>query len=61
MISQYNATGLPDGPRNIMFVMGKSLRLEGFNIANYFDHMPEFQRERCPDGYTKARSRGRKP
>jgi NADPH-dependent curcumin reductase CurA len=45
MISQYNATGLPDGPRNIMFVMGKSLRLEGFNIANYFDHMPEFQRE----------------
>jgi NADPH-dependent curcumin reductase CurA len=25
--------------------MGKSLRLEGFNIANYFDHMPEFQRE----------------
>ena len=45
MISQYNAIGLPDGPRNIMFVMGKSLRLEGFNIANYFDLMPEFQRE----------------
>jgi NADPH-dependent curcumin reductase CurA len=45
MISQYNATGLPEGPRNIMFVMGKSLRLEGFNIANHFDHMPEFQRE----------------
>src|SRR5439155_596232 len=34
-----------DGPRNIMFVMGKSLRLEGFNIANYLDLMPEFQRE----------------
>jgi NADPH-dependent curcumin reductase CurA len=45
MISQYNAPGLPDGPRNILFVMGKSLRLEGFNIANYFDLMPEFQRE----------------
>jgi len=45
MISQYNATRLPDGPRNIMFVMGKSLRLEGFNIANYLDLMPEFQRE----------------
>jgi NADPH-dependent curcumin reductase CurA len=45
MISQYNAIGLPDGPRNIMFVMGKSLRLEGFDIANYLDLMPEFQRE----------------
>ena len=45
MISQYNATRPPDGPRNIMFVMGKSLRLEGFNIANYLDLMPEFQTE----------------
>ena len=45
MISQYNAERLPDGPRNIMFVMGKSLRLEGYNIANYLDLMPEFQRE----------------
>jgi NADPH-dependent curcumin reductase CurA len=45
MISQYNTTGLPDGPRNIMFIMGKSLRLEGFDIANYLDLMPEFQRE----------------
>jgi len=45
MISQYNTIGLPNGPRNIMFVMGKSLRLEGFDIANYLDLMPEFQRE----------------
>jgi NADPH-dependent curcumin reductase CurA len=45
MIAQYNATRMPEGPRNIMFVMGKSLRLEGFNIANYLDLMPEFQRE----------------
>lgn len=45
MISQYNAITLPDGPRNIMFVMGKSLRLEGFNIADYLDLMPEFQKE----------------
>ena len=45
MISQYNATELPNGPRNIMFVMGKSLRLEGFDIANYLDLMPEFRRE----------------
>jgi hypothetical protein len=45
MISQYNTTELPNGPRNIMFVMGKSLRLEGFDIANYLDLMPEFQKE----------------
>jgi NADPH-dependent curcumin reductase CurA len=45
MISQYNATELPTGPRNIMFVMGKSLRLEGYDIATYLDFMPEFQRE----------------
>jgi NADPH-dependent curcumin reductase CurA len=45
MISQYNATELPKGPRNIMFVMGKSLRLEGYDIATYLGLMPEFQRE----------------
>ena len=45
MISQYNAIELPNGPRNIMFVVGKSLRLEGYDIANYLDLMPEFQRE----------------
>ena len=37
MISQYNTVGLPNGPRSLMFVMGKSLRLEGFDIANYLD------------------------
>jgi NADPH-dependent curcumin reductase CurA len=45
MISQYNTGGMPVGPRNIMFVVGKSLQLEGFDIANYLDLMPEFQRE----------------
>src|SRR5258708_1096274 len=45
MISPYNATELPTGPRNIMFVMGKSLRLEGYDIATYLDFMPEFQSE----------------
>ena len=60
MISQYNTVGLPEGPRNIMFVIGKSIRLEGFNVANYFDLCPNFT-ETCPDGYAKARSRGKKP
>jgi NADPH-dependent curcumin reductase CurA len=45
MISIYNATGLPDGPRNIMFVVGKSIRLEGFTVSNYFNLIPEFERD----------------
>ena len=45
MISIYNATGLPDGPRNIMFVVGKSIRLEGYTVSNYFNLIPEFERD----------------
>jgi NADPH-dependent curcumin reductase CurA len=45
MISVYNATGLPAGPRNIMFAVGKSIRLEGFTVSNYFDLIPEFERD----------------
>ena len=45
MISVYNATGLQDGPRNIMFVVGKSIRLEGFTVSNYFNLIPEFERD----------------
>src|SRR6266852_5875081 len=42
MISQYNTVGLPKGPRNIMFVVGKCIRLEGLDVANYFNVLPEF-------------------
>ncbi len=42
MISQYNATSAPVGPSNIMLVVGKSLRLEGFIVSNHFDMMPEY-------------------
>jgi NADPH-dependent curcumin reductase CurA len=45
MISQYNAAGLPSGPRNIMFAVGKSIRLEGFEIAKHYGLFPEFRRE----------------
>jgi NADPH-dependent curcumin reductase CurA len=45
MISQYNATSLHDGLRNIMFSVGKSIRLEGFLISNHFDLLPEFHRQ----------------
>jgi NADPH-dependent curcumin reductase CurA len=45
MISQYNAMSLHDGLRNIMFSVGKSIRLEGFLISNHFDLLPEFHRQ----------------
>jgi NADPH-dependent curcumin reductase CurA len=32
MISQYNVARMPAGPRNIMFAVGKSIRLEGFIV-----------------------------
>jgi NADPH-dependent curcumin reductase CurA len=45
MISQYNVAGMPAGPRNIMFAVGKSLRLEGFIVSNHFNLLPEFQKD----------------
>ena len=36
MISQYNATSPHDGPRNIMFAVGKGIRLESFAVSNHF-------------------------
>ncbi len=45
MISQYNLAGQPEGPRNLMLAVGKSLRLEGFIVANHFNLLPEFQKD----------------
>jgi NADPH-dependent curcumin reductase CurA len=45
MISQYNIAGQPAGPRNLMFAVGKSLRLEGFIVSNHFNLMLEFQKD----------------
>src|SRR5882672_7551416 len=45
MISQYNAIGLPEGPRNLMFAVGKCIRLEGFRVENHYHLLPEFQRD----------------
>ena len=42
MISQYNVTGAPQGPSNIMLVVGKSLRLEGLIVSNHFDMAPQY-------------------
>jgi NADPH-dependent curcumin reductase CurA len=45
MISQYNVAGTPAGPRNLILAVGKSIRLEGFIVANHFDLLPEFQKD----------------
>jgi NADPH-dependent curcumin reductase CurA len=45
MISVYNATEVPYGPRNMMFAVGKSIRLEGYTVSNYFNLIPEFERD----------------
>jgi NADPH-dependent curcumin reductase CurA len=42
MISQYNATGAMYGIKNLIQVVGKSLKLEGFIVSNHFEHLPEF-------------------
>ncbi len=43
MIASYNATDLPPGPRNIIMVIGKSLRMQGF-IVTQFQHLePRFR------------------
>jgi NADPH-dependent curcumin reductase CurA len=45
MISMYNATTPPMGPRNIVLAVGKSLRLEGFIVSNHADMAPAFQKD----------------
>jgi NADPH-dependent curcumin reductase CurA len=45
MISQYNETGTPTGPSNIIQAVGKSLRLEGFIVSNHYDLLPAFLKD----------------
>ncbi len=45
MISQYNETGEPKGPSNIIQAVGKSLKLEGFIVSNHYDLLPDFLRD----------------
>ena len=42
MIESYNDTKPRPGPANLMWVVGKSLRLQGFIVAQYFDQFPAF-------------------
>ena len=42
MISQYNDTEASPGPRNIIMVVGKSLKIQGFIVSNYSHLQPAF-------------------
>jgi len=44
-ISMYNATELPPGPPNLMLMVGKQLRMEGFIVSSSWDMMPAFHRD----------------
>jgi len=45
MIEQYNATALPDGPRNFIAVIPLRLTIKGFIVSDYFDAQEDFVRE----------------
>jgi hypothetical protein len=45
MIASYNATEAPPGPRNIIMVVGKSLKMQGFIVTQFQHLMPQFLAE----------------
>lgn len=42
MIANYNATGPTPGPRNIIMVVGKSIRMQGFIVTQFAHLQPQF-------------------
>ncbi len=45
MISQYNNTEPAPGPSNLIYMVGKSLKMQGFIVSNHFDLLPDFIRD----------------
>jgi len=45
MIEQYNDKAPRPGPNNLIQIVGKSLKLEGFIVSNHLDIIPEFYAE----------------
>lgn len=45
MISQYNDTKPMPGPHNLIQIVGKGLRMQGFIVSNHVDMMPDFMRD----------------
>lgn len=57
MISVYNATEPPPGPRNMSNIVTKCLKLQGFLVGEYWDHFDTFAQEVSPlvlEGTIKA-------
>ena len=44
-VSQYNATELPPGPRNLFLLVGKRINMRGFIVGDHDARQPEFQEE----------------
>jgi NADPH-dependent curcumin reductase CurA len=42
MISMYNSVEPPPGPRNLMYVVAKSLKMQGFIVTDFLDMVPQF-------------------
>ena len=42
MISQYNATERPPGPKNLFLAISKRLSLKGFIVSDHLDRQPQF-------------------
>ncbi len=53
-ISQYNATELPPGPRNLFQAIGKGLTLRGY-IVSMYDHLAPEYRERAAGWLAEGR------
>jgi NADPH-dependent curcumin reductase CurA len=45
MISMYNATTPPPGPRNIALAVGKQIRMEGFIVSSHYDLLQAFHHD----------------
>jgi NADPH-dependent curcumin reductase CurA len=45
MISQYNDTAPRPGPKNLIYVVGKSLKIQGFIVSNYAAMQGQFMTE----------------
>ena len=45
MISQYNSTAPPTGPRNLMLAVGKRIRLQGFIVSDHASLAPTFLKD----------------
>lgn len=45
MISQYNNTTPTPGPKNLIYIVGKSLKIQGFIVSNYAAMQGQFEAE----------------